>query len=152
MSIGDVCNREVVFTRKHESVLSAAALMREHHVGSLVVVDEQGGKRIPVGIITDRDVAVGVVALGLDADLTRVDDAMGPEIVCAREDTGVAECVALMRQKGLRRLPVVDASGALIGLVAADDLLELLGEEISGLAAIVARERTREQVRRRAAP
>lgn len=152
MAIGDICNREVVFARRHESVLSAAVLMREHHVGSLVVVDESGGKRIPAGIITDRDIAVGVVALGLDAGRTPVGDVMGPEIVCAREDMGVAECVALMRQKGLRRLPVVDASGALLGLVAADDMLELLAEEMSGLAAIVGREQRREQAQRRAAP
>ena len=63
-----------------------------------------------------------------------------------------AECVAMMRQKGLRRLPVVDASGALVGLVAADDMLELLAEEMSGLAAVVAREQRREQAQRRAVP
>ena len=152
MAIGDICNREVVFARKNESVLSAAVLMREHHVGSLVVVDESGGRRIPAGIVTDRDIAVGVVALGLDPERTPLGDIIAPEIICAREDSGVAECVAMMRQKGLRRLPVVDAAGALVGLVAADDMLELLAEEMSGLAAIVTREQRREQAQRQAAP
>lgn len=152
MTIGDICNREVVFARKDESVLSAAVLMREHHVGCLVVVDESNGKRIPAGIVTDRDVTVGVVALGLDPERTPLGEIIGPEIVCAREDTGVAECVAMMRQKGLRRLPVVDAAGALVGLVAADDMLELLAEEMSSLAAVVTREQRREQAHRRAVP
>jgi len=152
VAIGEICNREVVFARPNESVLSAALLMREHHVGSLVVVDESDGKRVPTGIITDRDIAVGVVALGLDPDATLVGAVMSPELIRAREDAGVAETVALMRQKGLRRLPVVDAAGSLVGLVAADDLLELLAEEMSGLASIVAREQRRETEQRRALP
>jgi len=152
VAIGEICNREVVFARPNESVLSAAILMREHHVGTLVVVEESAGKRVPTGIITDRDIAVGVVALGLDPDATLVGAVMSPELIRAREDAGVAETVALMRQKGLRRLPVVDAAGSLVGLVAADDLLELLAEEMSGLASIVAREQRRETEQRRAIP
>ena len=152
MAIGEICNREVVFARPNESVLSAAILMREHHVGTLVVVEESAGKRVPTGIITDRDIAVGVVALGLDPDATLVGAVMSPELIRAREDAGVAETVALMRQKGLRRLPVVDAAGSLVGLVAADDLPELLAEEMSGLASIVAREQRRETEQRRAIP
>lgn len=152
MSIGEICNREVVFARPDESVRSAALLMREHHVGSLVVVDESGGKRIPAGILTDRDIAVGVVALGLDPEATLVDAVMSPEVVVEREDAGVAETVALMRRKGLRRLPVVDRTGSLVGLVSADDLLELLAEELTGLASMVAREQRRETEQRRALP
>ncbi len=152
MAIGEICSRAVVFTRRGDSVLSAAILMREHHVGSLVVVDEAGARRVPVGLITDRDVAVGVVALGLDPEKASVGDVMSPEVICEHEDAGIAETVALMRQKGLRRLPVVDASGALVGLVAADDLLALLAEELSGLASMVAREESREQRQRRAMP
>jgi len=152
VAIGEICNREVVFARQNESVRSAALLMREHHVGSLVVVDESGGKRIPAGILTDRDIAVGVVALGLDPEATLVGAVMSPEVVVEREDAGVAETVALMRQKGLRRLPVVDRAGSLVGLVSADDLLELLAEELTALASMVAREQRRETEQRRALP
>jgi len=152
VAIGEICNREVVFARANESVLSAALLMREHHVGSLVVIEESAGRRVPIGILTDRDIAVGIVALGLDPEATLVGAVMSPEVVVEREDAGVAETVALMRQKGLRRLPVVDRAGGLVGLIAADDLLELLAEEMSGLAAIVAREQRRETEQRRALP
>jgi len=152
VAIGEICNREVVFARENESVLSAALLMREHHVGSLVVIAESAGMRVPIGILTDRDIAVGVVALGLDPEATVVGAVMSPEVVVERENAGVAETVALMRQKGLRRLPVVDRAGGLVGLIAADDLLELLAEEMSGLAAVVAREQRRETGQRRALP
>lgn len=152
MGIGEICTRTVVFARRNDSVLSAAIVMREHHVGSLVVVDETGSQRVPTGLITDRDIAVGVVALGLDPAQTSVGDIMSPEIVCAREDSGVADAVALMRQRGLRRVPVVDAANGLVGLLAADDLLALLAEELSGLASMVAREAQREAQQRRAMP
>ena len=152
MAIGEICSRLVVFARPNESVRSAAGLMREHHVGSLVVVEESGRGRIPVGILTDRDIAVGVVALGLDPDATLVEAVMSPEVIVEREETGVAETVALMRQKGLRRLPIVDMAGSLVGVVAADDLLGLLAEEMGALADIVAREQRRESAQRTALP
>lgn len=151
MAIGELCSREVVFVTRSESVLDAARLMREHHVGSLVVVDTAQGRRVPVGMITDRDVAVGVVALGLDPEKTLVEAAMRAEVVAIKESEGLGRAAQLMRAKGVRRLPVVDASGALVGLLAADDLLELLAEEMSGLAGMLGRGALRERTERRAA-
>ena len=151
MAIGELCSREVVFVTRSESVLDAARLMREHHVGSLVVVDTAQGRRVPVGMITDRDVAVGVVALGLDPEKTLVEAAMRAEVVAIKESDGIGRAAQLMRAKGVRRLPVVDASGALVGLLAADDLLELLAEEMSGLAGMLGRGALRERTERRAA-
>jgi CBS domain-containing protein len=149
MAIGEICSREVVFVKRSDSVTAAAELMREHHIGSLVVVDETGGKSAPAGMFTDRDVAVGVVALGLDPAARTIGDVMGPELICVREDAGIAETVALMREKGVRRLPVVNAAGDLVGLIAADDLLQLLAEEMSGLASMISREERREKQLRR---
>jgi len=125
-------------------VTAAAQLMREYHVGSIVVVDEPNGKRMPAGIVTDRDIAVAVVALGLKPDAIQVGDVMNQELVAVREDAGVAETVELMRMKGLRRLPVTDSAGALVGIVAADDVLSLLAEEMAALASMVTREHKRE--------
>ncbi len=151
MAIGEICSREVVFVTMSECVADAARLMREHHVGSLVVATgDPGGRRIPVGMITDRDVAVGVVALGLDPGATTVEAAMRPGLVSVREDEGVGRAVALMKQNGVRRLPVVDGSGALVGIVTADDLLDLFAGEISGLAALAPRGERREREARRA--
>jgi CBS domain-containing protein len=122
--------------------------MREHHVGALVVVGERDGSRVPAGVVTDRDIVVAVVAKGLDADGVRVEELMSGELVTAQETDGVSECIARMRARGVRRMPVVDARGALVGIVTADDLLDLLAEELSGLARTIANEQRREaQVR-----
>lgn len=144
MTIAEICNREVVFARRHETVREAAQLMREHHVGDLIVIDERDGRRIPVGILTDRDIAVGVVAKGLDPDALAVKDVIGPELVATRESDGVSETIELMRAKGVRRIPVVDAQGTLVGIVTVDDMLALLAEDVSALAHVVSREQKRE--------
>lgn len=149
MAIGEICSREVLFARRDTTVKAAATLMREAHIGSLIVVDEPNGKRIPSGILTDRDIVVAVVALGLNPDVIQVGDVMSQELLAVREDAGVAETVELMRLKGVRRLPVTDAAGALVGIVAADDILDLLAEEMSALAKMVSREHKREKETRR---
>ena len=145
MAIGEICNREVVFARRDDSVKEAAQLMREHHVGDLViVVEEADGRRVPCGVLTDRDIVVGVVAKGLDPDTLEVAEVAGTELVLARESDGVAETIELMRAKGVRRVPIVDAHGSLVGIVTADDILDLLAEELTALAGIVSRGQRRE--------
>jgi len=150
MGVGEICTRETVFTTRETTVATAARLMRHHHVGTLVVVEEMnGGKRVPVGIVTDRDVVVEVMATGLDPNAITVGDIMGPDLVTARESEGVLETMQIMRYKGVRRLPIVDKDGQLIGIVSFDDLLEVLAEEFGELSKIVAREQARETSGRR---
>jgi len=149
VAIGEICSRNAVFARRSESVTSAARLMRDTHVGCLVVADESNGDTIPVGILTDRDITVAVVAPGLDANTIQVGDVMSEELLTVNEDAGIAETVELMRVRGIRRLPVTDADGRLIGLVAADDIMSLLAEEISGLSGMIAREEKRERTLRK---
>ena len=144
MAIGEICSRQVIFTRKSESVRQAAQLMREYHVGALVVAEESGGKLVPIGILTDRDIAVGIVAKGLDAETLSVGEVMTPEPLAVRESAGVSETIELMRSRGVRRLPVVDANGVLIGIVTADDFIDLLAEELNALARMISREQRRE--------
>jgi CBS domain-containing protein len=144
MAIGEICSRQVIFTRKSESVRQAAQLMREYHVGALVVAEESGDRLVPVGILTDRDIAVGIVAKGLDAETLSVGEVMTPEPLAVQESAGVSETIELMRSRGVRRLPVVDANGALIGIVTADDFIDLLAEELNALARMIAREQRRE--------
>lgn len=151
MAIGELCNREVVIAPREATILEASRLMREYHVGDLIVVDEVSGRRVPAGIVTDRDVVLEVVSMGLDTSVLTVGDIMAPELATVRESDGVFEAIRYMRTKGVRRLPVVDAQGALIGIVTLDDLLELLAEEMGELAKLVAKEKATEQ-RARSAP
>jgi CBS domain-containing protein len=151
MGVGEICSREVVFAGRNESVAQAARLMREHHVGSVVVADERNGRCFPVGIVSDRDIAVGVVALGLDPERRNVEGVMPAELVCVRDTDGLGRAVALMRAQGVRRLPVIDGAGALIGILSADDVLEVLCEELYCLAGMVAQGERVEREHRKAA-
>ena len=149
MSIGEICNRKVVVMQREETIAEAAKLMRDQHVGSVLIVNEQDGKRVPIGIATDRDLVVEVIAPELDPDAITVGDIMMTSFVVVKEDTGVSEAIQYMRAKGVRRLPVVDAEAKLLGIVTLDDLLILLAEELDTLAKLVAQEQQNEVVARR---
>jgi CBS domain-containing protein len=144
MSIGEICTREVVVTPTTTSVDAAADMMRRYHVGDLVVVEESDGKRIPVGIITDRDIVVEVVAAGLDPKVLTVGEIMGPELVTGQEDDGILDTLQIMRTKGVRRLPILAEDGSLLGIVTVDDLIEVFAEELTDLARVISRGRARE--------
>ena len=144
-TIGSICNRSVAFTTSETTVAAAAKLMRHGHVGSLVVVEQMnGGRRVPSGIVTDRDIIVEVIATGLDPAVITVGDIMSGDVVVGRETDTVLETLEAMRFKGVRRLPTVDRDGQLVGIVTVDDLLEALAEQLNELARIVAREQSRE--------
>ena len=144
MAVGEICNRDVVIAEKALSVVEAAQLMRKHHVGDLVVVDDRGGRKHLVGIVTDRDIVVEGVAAGVNPDALKVGDIMGPEVATVRESEGLFEALRSMRDKGVRRMPVVDGTGVLVGILTLDDLLSLLAEEMTELAKLVSHERQRE--------
>lgn len=151
MAIGEICNREVIIAPRETTVLDAARLMRQHHVGDLVIVDVVSGKRVPVGIVTDRDIVLEVVTMELDAAVLTAGDIMGTELATIGESEGVFETIRYMRTKGVRRIPVVNAQGGLVGILSLDDLLELLAEEMNELAKLVSREGARERQSRSAA-
>jgi CBS domain-containing protein len=151
MNVGEICNRVVVCAERAIPVTDAAKLMREHHVGSLVVVDEGAKGRVPVGIITDRDIVVAVVAGGVDPVKLSVGDVMGPELFTVRETDSVSDALARMRSRGIRRVPVLSAAGTLAGLVTVDDLLEIVAEELESLVRAIGAEQARETRARRSA-
>lgn len=144
MPVGEICSREVVIADKAVSVAGAARLMRKHHVGDLVVVEERDGHKYPVGMVTDRDIVVEVVAAGVNPEAPSVGDIMSLEIATVRESEGLFEALRYMRDKGVRRMPVVDSNGGLVGIITLDDMLSLLADEMTELAKLVSRERQRE--------
>lgn len=149
MNVGELCSREVVFVTRETGLVEAARLMREHHVGSLVVCSEQFSQRVPVGMLTDRDIVVGVVAKEVDAKTLTVGDVMSTGALVVRERDGVPDALRMMREKGVRRVPVVTDTGGLVGILAIDDILELVAEEMDGFVRTLRSERAREaRVRR----
>lgn len=144
MRVGEICTREVICCDKATTCLQAAELMRKHHVGALVVTEGINGERSPVGIVTDRDLVVEIVAPQLAAETITVGDIMQAGLVTATEAEGVYETVERMRTKAVRRLPVVDAKGSLVGVVTLDDMLEILAEQITNLVNVVTRQQKRE--------
>lgn len=149
MPIGEICNRDVVIVKSSDTIQEAAKLMRQHHVGDVVVVEERGGVRVPAGIVTDRDLVVEILATELDPGVITVGDIMERELVTVKESTGIFEAIQYMRSKAVRRLPIVDESGALLGILSLDDLLELLSEELLGIAKLVKHQQRKEATRRR---
>lgn len=147
MPIGEVCNREVIIVQPNESALEAAQLMRRHHVGDVLVVENRGGVRVPVGIVTDRDLVVEIMAPELKPADIAVRDFMS-EVATIQESAGLYEAIGHMRNKGVRRLPVVAANGGLVGILTLDDLLDLLAEEMAALAKLVKYEQKKETVSR----
>jgi CBS domain-containing protein len=108
--------------------------MAARGVGSLVVMDEAGR---PIGMLTDRDVVVRVIRQHLSPDTTTVGEVMQREVSKLREGAPLMNALRRMRSDGVRRLPVVDGEGSLVGIVTADDVLQLVASEISDIAGVV---------------
>ncbi|HJV51121.1 MULTISPECIES: CBS domain-containing protein [Oxalobacteraceae] len=144
MDIGEVCNRSVVFVTEEMSVKTGAQLMRDEHVGSLVVVREAPIGRVVTGIVTDRDIAVIAVARDFDPQSLRIADIMTADPVTARPSDSISDVLGIMRQRGIRRVPVTDEQSVLIGIVTLDDLLEVVAEEMQAFVQAITNAHKRE--------
>jgi CBS domain-containing protein len=149
MSIGELCNRDVVVVERDASIADAASLMREYHVGDLVVVEQATTGRRPVGILTDRDIVVEVVAASLDHAAVSVGDIMSTDLLLAQEGDDLFDTLRRMRDRGVRRVPVVDPRGLLTGILVVDDLLDLLAEQLDTIVGLIGKEVRLERIRRR---
>jgi CBS-domain-containing membrane protein len=153
MTAGDICNRDVVVAPKTESIVDAARRMRAAHVGNLVVIDAREERRVPVGIVTDRDIVLSAVAGDPDhINYLMVSDVMSDRLVTAQEQDSLETALGRMRDHGIRRLPIVDRAGVLVGILTLDDVLQYLTARQHELVALVAREQQRERQLRTSVP
>jgi CBS domain-containing protein len=134
MTVGRICRRDVDLIEQDATARVAAQRMSSRNVGSLLVVD---ARRRVLGLITDRDLAVRVVGAGCDPHLTRIADVMTPHPDTVSEETSVEDALAVMRARGVRRLPVLGPGGALAGVVSVDDILVLLAQEFGELSRLI---------------
>lgn len=141
-----VCQRNVITVEARASLCDAARLMREHHIGYLIVVKPgpKEGTQVPVGVLTDRDIVVEAVARGVDPATLYVADIMrrNPAVVL-REDS-LTDVLAQMQRLGVRRMPVTWAYGQLFGIISIDDVLARLADQIGSIAGAIRRGRTLE--------
>jgi CBS domain-containing protein len=145
MTVGKICNREVVITTPEATLIAVAKLMREYHVGDVVVVNARGDEKVPVGIITDRDIVLAIVASEIDLDAVLAGDIMSHELLTAGEQESIWDVLQRMRSHGVRRLPVVNTRGGLEGILSVNDFLELISDELLALAQVATRQQQREK-------
>jgi CBS domain-containing protein len=147
MSIADICQRQVITIEADASLREAAASMREHHVGALVVVDATEPSRV-AGVVTDRDLAIEVLAGDVDAARVRVGQLVNGSPVAVAGSASIQDAVAAMEEGGVRRLLVTDDEGRVVGFLSFDDLLAAVATELSGLAGVLRSGMARENAER----
>jgi CBS domain-containing protein len=148
MSIKTVMTRAVHTVSCHSTLQEAAKLMRDGHVGDLVVVDPSVSEHVPVGIITDRDIVVSCVAFGIGLSTLTVGDTMVRNLVTVRDYEAIKQVLQTMREFGVRRAPVLNGQGVLVGIVSVEDILNLLVDEMGTIADISRRQKIFELQRR----
>ncbi len=144
MRIDDICTHDVVHVNADMSLRDAAQLMRNRHVGTLVVVEQPNGERIPIGIVTDRDIVVAVIAADIDAHTLSVGDIMTRKLATCAASQDMFDAVQIMRARGVRRLPVLNRQGGLAGILSSDDILAAIGTHLGELAHALMHEQARE--------
>lgn len=137
MSAGRICSRVAATAGATETVFAAARRMAEHNLGTLVVIESDGR---PLGLITDRDIAMRCVAAGFDAAKTTVGDVMTDSPRSVDESTPIDQALATMAGAGTRRMIVTGLGGTVVGILSVDDLIQLLAEEMGRIDSIIERE------------
>lgn len=149
MLLKDLATPDVVCCGPESSALHAARLMRQHHVGDVVVVEDAGTDPSPIGVVTDRDIVLEVLGQKLDPARVTLRQIMRTPAVIAGSSEDVAQAVERMKAHGVRRIPVVDPGSKLIGILCLDDLVKHLAAEAASLADIISRQQDREHRTRR---
>lgn len=137
MSIKEFYEQNVLTVAKDTSIVDVAKLMKSHNIGNVVVVDKKGSGASPVGIITDRDITIKIVADEVDLKQITVDEAMTEDLLILKDSQGLYEAIDMMCAKGVRRAPVVDAKKNIIGIATIDDLIVLIAEEFGSIAKLI---------------
>lgn len=139
MNVADICKRSVVTARPFDEILSVAQLMRDKHVGYVIVVAPAfvEGTFYPVGVLTDRDLVVTIMAREANPRALRAEDVMTTQPVTVREDEPLPVALARMRRIGVRRLPVVGERGELLGVLSLDDVVEALANQLQDVGGAI---------------
>ncbi|MTI64806.1 CBS domain-containing protein [Methylophaga sp.] len=149
MNILDVCQHKVAMLEKNEKVQEAARQMKIHHVGDVIVVSKENGQNKPLGILTDRDIVINLVADDVDLSAVTVGDCMSDDLMTVRDDADIADTMKEMSRRGVRRAPVIASDGSLCGILSMDDLIEVSSNILRDMSALITREQACEELRHR---
>ena len=150
MKVEHYCKRNVAAINGSADVVDVARLMRERHVGFLVVFRDNDPLRCPIGVVTDRDIVLQVTAKEVDPRAVTAEDIMTRQPMIATEEDAVSDLIEGMRLAGIRRAPVVDSRGALSGIIAIDDVIDVIATLLGHVAGSIKTEQRREWHRRQA--
>lgn len=139
MQVGEYCNRDVIVIARDETPLTAAWIMRKYDVGDVVIVDRVGSRSIPLGIVTDRDITLEIVAAEVDPRSIAVIDLVLRPLITVSDKDDICACTVYMKSNNVRRAPVVDANGYLIGIITIDDIIEHFSTQLDEVASLVGR-------------
>lgn len=148
MRVGEICARRVVTVERKTSVREAITLLRDEHVGDVVVTEPHPAGEKPIGILTDRDIVLALLARDVDLDAVTCGDVMSYELATVESDDEIVDAIEVMQTRAVRRLPVVGSQGELQGLLSLDDLVAVLSETIGGLWPVIRRQQRVERDRR----
>lgn len=137
MTLAECCSKDVVMAPPESSVVEAARLMEERNVGSIIVTEEEK----PVGIVTDRDIALRVVAQGKRPEETTIREVMTSDPVTLNGNMEIFEAIEYVTREGIRRLPIVESDGRLVGIITLDDVIGILGKEMSNVSEAIEKNR-----------
>lgn len=148
MNVGEVCSRKVISVEQRATLYDVASLMREHHIGSIIVVDKSDGQRMPLGLITDRDIVIEVIANQVEPSVLMAKDIVSTGLVSVNENDDLWDALKQMRYKGIRRTGVVDDFGVLVGVLSVDNIFEILIEPLQELVVLIGNEQFNETIMR----
>jgi len=137
MNIGSICTRRMVAVDSHSTLVQAASLMREQHVGALIVTEQTPAGPSVSGVVTDRDITIDVIARGLDPASLKIGELASEKLVSVSEDADIAGAIAVMDANGVRRVVVTDAERRVTGILSLDDLMDACAKELAGLAKVI---------------
>lgn len=145
VKIGEICNRSVITVSKNASILEVVREMRKHHIGDVIVTERTDGVEKPLGIVTDRDIVIELLAEEVALGTVNVGDVMSMTLVTAPHDADLFETLRFMGIKGVHHIPVLDDDGGLFGVLSVNDLMSVLTKELSFIAGISAKQIERER-------
>lgn len=148
MRVADICARRVVTVERETSIREAIALLRDEHVGDVVVTEPHPSGVAPIGILTDRDIVLELLARDVDLDAVTCGDVMTSDLATVEAEDEIVDAIEIMQTRAVRRLPVVGADGELSGLLSLDDVIAVLSETIGGLWPVIRRQQRLERERR----